>query len=143
MAAARGRQAVMGGTEESVASTQEAVNRGLADTMGNIAAQGTARKYRIEDTYNNVRRSIANQYMDMYNNRANAISQAASNASQGFTSLAMADLSPHLNTGKGIFGDQFKGRGSSNSARYNSTLNVIDPTASAVLAERYRNYKLV
>jgi len=108
LAAARGRQAVMGGTEESVASTQEAVNRGLADTMSQIAAQGTARKDKIEDSYLSADRSIANQYMQMYNNRANAVSQAASNASQGFTNFAMADLSAHLNTGKGIFGDQFR-----------------------------------
>lgn len=108
LAAARGRQAVMGGTEESVAATQEAVNRGLADTMSGIAAQGTARKDAIENTYLGKRDNIAQQYMNLYNGRANAVSQAASNASQGFTNFAAADLSAHLNTGKGIFGDQFR-----------------------------------
>ena len=108
VAAVRGRQAVLGGTEESVASTMEAANRGLADTMSQIAAQGTARKDRIEDTYNTQQSRIADMYMNMYNNRANAVSQAAGNAAQGFTNFAMADLSSHLNTGKGIFGNQFK-----------------------------------
>lgn len=108
MAAARGRQAVLGGTEESVAATQEAVNRGIADTMSQIAAQGTARKDAIESTYLGKRDSIAQQYMNMYNQRAQNISQAAGNASQGFMNFAMADLSSHLNTGKGIFGAQFR-----------------------------------
>jgi len=108
IAAARGRQAVMGGTEESVAATQDAVNRGIADTMSQIAAQGTARKDAIENTYLGKRDSIAQQYMTMYNNRANAVSQAAGNAAQGFTNFAMADLSSHLNTGKDLFGWQFK-----------------------------------
>lgn len=108
LAAARGRQAVMGGTEESVAATQEAVNKGLADTMSQIAAQGTARKDAVESTYLNKKDSIAQQYMNLYNNRANAVSQAAGTAAQGFTDFAMADLSSHLKTGKGIFGDRFK-----------------------------------
>lgn len=121
VAAARGRQAVMGGTEESVASTMEAANQGLADTMSQIAAQGTARRDRIEDTYNTAQGRIADMYMNMYNNRANAISQAASNASQGFTNLAMADLSSHLNTNKGIWGDQFRRK------TYQSTLDIPKP----------------
>lgn len=108
LAAARGRQAVMGGTEESVAATQEAVNRGLADTMSQIAAQGTARKDAIESAYLGKKDSIAQQYMNLYNTRAQNISAAASNASQGFMNFAMADLSSHLNTGKGLFGDKFK-----------------------------------
>lgn len=111
LAAARGRQAVVGGTEESVAATQEAVNRGLAETMSGIAAQGTARRDAVEDTYLRNRGTISQQYMQMYNNRANAVSQGASNASQGFTNFAMSDLSAHLDTGKGIFGDQFRKRG--------------------------------
>lgn len=108
LAAARGRQAVMGGTDESVAATQEAVNKGLADTLSGIAAQGTARKDAIENTYLAKRDNIAQQYLNMYNQRANAVSQAAGNAAQGFTDFAMADLSSHLKTGKGIFGDRFK-----------------------------------
>ncbi len=108
LAAARGRQAVMGGTDESVASTQEAVNSGLADTMGNIAAQGTARRDAIEDRYLSTGNSIAQQYMQLYNNRAQAISQAASNASQAFNNFVGADISAHLNTVKGFFGDYFR-----------------------------------
>lgn len=108
LAAARGRQAVMGGTEESVAATQEAVNKGVADTMSSIAARGTARKDAIENTYLGKRDSIAQQYMNLYNQRANAVSQAAGNAAQGFMDFAGADLASHLMNNKGIFGDQFK-----------------------------------
>lgn len=85
LAAARGRQAVMGGTEESVAATQEAVNKGLADTMSQIAAQGTARKDAIEATYLQTKDSLAKKYIDMYNQRAQQVAQAASNAAQSFS----------------------------------------------------------
>ena len=49
--AAAGRAAVMGGTEESVAATKEANAKLQADAAGQIAAQGEARKDRIEQQY--------------------------------------------------------------------------------------------
>jgi len=107
LAAARGRQAVMGATDESVAAAQEAVNDGLADTMSQIAAQGTARKDAIDSSYRTTRSNLANQYMQLYNNRAAAVSQAAGNAAQGFMDFAAADLSSHLKTNKGIFAKRF------------------------------------
>lgn len=49
--AAAGTQAVMGGTEESVAATKEANNEALANATSAIAAQAEARKDRIEEQY--------------------------------------------------------------------------------------------
>lgn len=49
--AAAGTQAVMGGTEESVAAAKEANNRALADAASRIAAAGEARKDAIEQQY--------------------------------------------------------------------------------------------
>ncbi|MDD3037160.1 hypothetical protein [Bacteroides sp.] len=50
-AAAAGRAAVMGGTEESIAIEKEAQNKALADTMSKIAINGEARKDAIEAQY--------------------------------------------------------------------------------------------
>lgn len=49
--AAAGTQAVMGGTEESVAAAKEANNKALADAASRIAAAGEARKDAIEQQY--------------------------------------------------------------------------------------------
>ena len=49
--AAAGRAAVMGGTEESVAATKEANAKAQADAAAAIAAQGQARKDKVEQQY--------------------------------------------------------------------------------------------
>lgn len=46
-----GTQAVMGGTEESVASAKAINNEAIADATSNIAVASEARKADIEDTY--------------------------------------------------------------------------------------------
>lgn len=48
---AAGAQAVMGGTEESVAAAKAANNAALAEAASQIAVNGEARKDRIEQTY--------------------------------------------------------------------------------------------
>lgn len=48
---AAGAQAVMGGTEESVAATKAANNQALADATSQIAVNAEARKDQIEQTY--------------------------------------------------------------------------------------------
>ena len=49
--AAAGTQAVMGGTEESVAATKAANANALADTAAQIAVAGANRKDNIESQY--------------------------------------------------------------------------------------------
>lgn len=49
--AAAGTQAVMGGTEESVAATKAANNEALSDAVSRIAVAGEARKDKIEEQY--------------------------------------------------------------------------------------------
>ena len=46
-----GSQAVMGGTEESVASAKQANNQAIADATSNIAVAAEARKTDIENSY--------------------------------------------------------------------------------------------
>lgn len=63
--AAKGRQAVMGGTEDSTTAVKEANNRTLADTTSQIVAANEARKDAIEQQYQKNKRSIQGQQMQM------------------------------------------------------------------------------
>lgn len=61
--AARGRQAVMGGTEDSTTAVKEANNKTLADTTSQIVAANDARKDNIEQQYMNRKNQLQNQQM--------------------------------------------------------------------------------
>lgn len=63
--AAKGRQAVMGGTEDSTTAVKEANNKTLADTTSQIVAANEARKDAIEHQYQQNKRSIQGQQMQM------------------------------------------------------------------------------
>lgn len=63
--AAKGRQAVMGGTEDSTTAVKEANNKTLADTTSQIVAANEARKDTIEQQYQRNKRSIQGQQMQM------------------------------------------------------------------------------
>ena len=63
--AAKGRQAVMGGTEDSTTAVKEANNKNLADTTSQIVAANEARKDAIEQQYQQNKRSIQGQQMQM------------------------------------------------------------------------------
>ena len=63
--AAKGRQAVMGGTEDSTTAVKEANNKTLADTTSQIVAANEARKDAIEQQYQRNKRSIQDQQMQM------------------------------------------------------------------------------
>lgn len=63
--AAKGRQAVMGGTEDSTTAVKEANNKTLADTTSQIVAANEARKDAIEQQYQLNKRSIQGQQMQM------------------------------------------------------------------------------
>ena len=63
--AAKGRQAVMGGTEDSTTAVKEANNKAVADTTSQIVAANEARKDAIEQQYQQNKRSIQGQQMQM------------------------------------------------------------------------------
>lgn len=63
--AAKGRQAVMGGTEDSTTAVKEANNKTLADTTSQIVAANESRKDVIEQQYQQNKRSIQDQQMQM------------------------------------------------------------------------------
>lgn len=63
--AAKGRQAVMGGTEDSTTAVKEANNKTLADTTSQIVAANESRKDAIEGQYQARKDAIQNKRMGM------------------------------------------------------------------------------
>lgn len=84
---AEGRQAVMGGTDESVAVAKEANNQALADTMGQIAVANEARKDNIEQQYMANKAELNAQLNNLEQQRAAAISQAVNGVADAAGSM--------------------------------------------------------
>lgn len=72
-----GTQAVMGGTEESVAAAKEANNQALAEAASQIAVASEARKDQIESVYQQRDGQFAEQLNDMERQKAGNLAQAA------------------------------------------------------------------
>lgn len=83
-----GAQAVMGGTEESVAAAKAANNQALADATAQIAVEGERRKDAIEQTFQNRDAQLQAQLNNMEVNKANAVSQAAMGGMQTGDNIA-------------------------------------------------------
>lgn len=94
--AAKGRQAVMGGTEDSTTAVKEANNKALADTTSQIVAANEARKDAIEQQYQQNKRSIQGQQMQMEAEK----SADTANAVAGVAGTA-ANIAAALDTGIG------------------------------------------
>lgn len=94
--AAKGRQAVMGGTEDSTTAVKEANNKTLADTTSQIVAANEARKDAIEQQYQQNKRSIQGQQMQMEAEK----SADTANAVAGVAGTA-ANIAAALDTGAG------------------------------------------
>ena len=94
--AAKGRQAVMGGTEDSTTAVKEANNKTLADTTSQIVAANEARKDAIDQQYQQNKRSIQGQQMQMEAEKsadtANVVSGVAGTA---------ANIAATLDSGSG------------------------------------------
>lgn len=84
---AAGAQAVMGGTEESVAAAKAANNQALADATAQIAANGEQRKDQIEQQYQQRDAELQNQLQQIEINRAQAISGAVQGVASAASSL--------------------------------------------------------
>lgn len=108
VAAARGRQAVMGGTDESVSAAQAAANEGLSDTYTNIAAQASAYKDAVDQQNQQNRSAMHQAYLNLYSNAAKNASQAASAGMQAGMGMITAEAQAYLNTEKGLFSNMFK-----------------------------------
>ena len=87
---AAGAQAVMGGTEESVAAAKAANNQALADAASQIAVDAEARKDRIEQTYQKRDAQIDDVLNNIESNKAQAISSAVQGMTQAGAGIAGA-----------------------------------------------------
>lgn len=87
---AAGAQAVMGGTEESVAAAKAANNQALADATSQIAVNAEARKDQIEQTYQQKDAQINDALNNLEINKAQAISSAVQGVTQAGAGIAGA-----------------------------------------------------
>lgn len=94
--AAKGRQAVMGGTDDSTTAVKEANNKTLADTTSQIVAANDARKDNIEQQYMNRKNQLQNQQMGMEAEKA----ADTANAVAGVAGTA-ANIAASLDSGAG------------------------------------------
>lgn len=82
--AAKGRQSVMGGTEDSTTAVKEANNKTLADTTSQIVAANESRKDNIEQQYRERKNQLQNQQMGIEAEKAadtaNAVAGVAGTA---------------------------------------------------------------
>lgn len=87
---AAGAQAVMGGTEESVAAAKAANSQALANATAQIAANGDNRKDMIEQTYLQRDSSLNDALNNIEIGKAQAISSAVQGVAQAGSGLAQA-----------------------------------------------------
>lgn len=85
---AKGTQAVMGGTEESMAATKAANANALADTAANIAIAGANRKDSIENQYMTKKDSINEKLNNLTQQKANNIINAVNGVSSAAGDVA-------------------------------------------------------
>ena len=78
---AEGAAAVTGGTDAAVAQAKEGANKMVGDTIGQLAAQDTARKEQAEATYLRQQEQSTAQQMANQQAKAAGIAQAAQGAS--------------------------------------------------------------
>ena len=86
--AARARNLVAGGTDESLALQQAQANESLSNTMGDIAGQAADYKEGIEQQYLANDAALNQQKVATEQNKANAISQAAAQVGSAVSGLA-------------------------------------------------------
>ena len=87
---AAGTQAVMGGTEESVAAAKAANNQALADATAQIAVNAENRKDQIEQSYQQKDAQLQAQLNDIEINKGKNIAQAIGGVSQAAAGIANA-----------------------------------------------------
>lgn len=123
---ARGRQAVMGGTEDSTTAVKEANNKTIADTTAQLVAANEARKDSIEQQYMQRKQQIQGQQMQMKAedaaNTANVVAGVAGTA---------ANIANALDSGSGS-GNNAKVAKPSVSAPTTEQMSALDAKVGAV-----------
>lgn len=86
--AARGRQAVTGGTQAQVAATEQATNNMMADTAARIAAQGEGARRQAVDTYLARQQNLRAQRVGLQAQQAQNTATAVQGLGQSAAALA-------------------------------------------------------
>lgn len=84
---AAGAQAVMGGTDESVAAAKAANNQALAEAASQIAASGDRRKAQVEAQYLQTKSALNGSLNDMEQGKAKNVALAAQGVAQAGAEL--------------------------------------------------------
>lgn len=85
---AAGVQAVMGGTDESVAASKAANNQALADATATIAVNAERRKDNIEAQYQAKDEALQQQLNDLEREKGGQVSQAVQGVAQAGANIA-------------------------------------------------------
>lgn len=85
---AAGAQAVMGGSEESVAAAKAANNQALADATSQIAVNGERRKDQIESQYMQTKADLNDKLNNLEQARAQNTAQAVQGVAQAGSNMA-------------------------------------------------------
>ena len=85
---AGGAQAVMGGTDESVAAAKAANNQALAEAASQIAAAGERRKDQIEAQYRETNAELNDKLMNLEQAKAQNVAQAVQGVAQAGSNMA-------------------------------------------------------
>lgn len=85
---AAGAQAVMGGSEESVAAAKAANNQALADATSQIAVNGERRKDQIESQYMQTKADLNDKLNNLEQARAQSTAQAVQGVAQAGSNMA-------------------------------------------------------
>ncbi len=85
---AAGAQAVMGGTEESVAAAKASNNQALAEAASQIAVNGERRKDQIESQYMQTKSVLNDKLNDLEQSKAQNVSQAVKEVAQTGSNMA-------------------------------------------------------
>ena len=89
---ARATNVVSGGTDESLALQQQAANATLGETTANIAAQSEAYKEGVENQYRTKDAALNQQQVNVYQNEASQIAQAAGQVGKAVGGLVSGGL---------------------------------------------------
>lgn len=123
---ARGRQAVMGGTEDSTTAVKEANNKTVADTTAQLVAANEARKDSIEQQYLQRKQQIQGQQMQMKSEDAANTANVVAGVAGTFANIANA-----LDSGSGS-GNNAKVAKPSVSASTTEQMSALDVKVGAV-----------
>lgn len=98
--AAAGKKAVVGGTDVSLASTQQANAAAVGDALSQVTAQAEARKDNIEQQYRERKADLDAQEADVKANAAAAKRAATAQAATSATNIGAGILMNSLGDGK-------------------------------------------